>query len=243
MEQETQVPPQEETKEKVTRSLAVNERGSFALQSLEDQLAFAGRLMREGAISETFKTPQQVVIAFQYAKALGINEILAVKMMYVVNGRPCLYGEGPLSLCQSKGLVDKIEEFFIAEDGQKICFENKNLTAPVYGAVTRIWRKGDPLVQEDYFTKIDLQIAKMNIGKHGVKDVWQRYERNMMRYKARSMALKTKFADGIAGIPIAEHDFNFSPETPEIAPTMFSENNVARELNETYGEVVEEKIN
>lgn len=223
----------EEPKEDISKSLQVTETGSVALQSIADQTRFAKRLIDLKMVSDTFKTPQQLVVGFQYAKDLKIPVMLAVKMMYVIKGKPSLYGDGPLLLCQRTGLVSKIREFFIDEKMEEICVKNKNLKAKVWGAVTQVWRKGDDTMQEDFFTLEDLARAKMDMGSNGRKEVWEKYERNMMRYKSRSLALKTKFADLIGGISIAEHDDDFSPETPEI---LQEKKDAAKELNEAYSD-------
>lgn len=209
--------------------LSVAQDGSFELRSLQDQTAFAARLIAEKMVSDTFKTASQLVIGFQYAKSLKLDPILAVRLMYVVNGRPCLYGEGPLSLCQRSGLVEKIEEFYLNEKMDRISVENKNLKDAAFASVTRIWRKGDSLPQEDFFTLEDLARAGVNLGKDGKKkDVWDKWERLMLRYKARTMALRSKFADVIAGIPIAEYDEHFTPEAPVMKEV---KSTVADEIN------------
>lgn len=225
------------------RGLQITERGEVALVTLEDQLAFAQRLISEGMISETFKTPQQVVVGMQYAKALRMNEMIALKMMYVVNGRPCLYSEGPLALCQREGLVSKIEEFFLDEQFNRISADNKNLNAKVYAAVTRVWRQGDDTMQEDFFTLDDLKVARLDQSRNGKKEVWAKWERIMMRYKARTMALRSKFADLIAGIPVAEYDHHFSPDLPdiEIEPGTAGPNR-SSPLNEKFGKAEEKPL-
>ena len=162
----------------IAKSMATTESGSFALQSLADQMRFAERLISEKMISETFQTAQQVIIGLQYAKALKINELVALRMMYVLKGRPCLYGEGPLSLCQRSGLVSMFEEFFVDKESKKICFANGNIHLPVYASVTRISRKGDSEIQEDFFSLDDLATAGINFNNFGKKkDVWNKFER------------------------------------------------------------------
>lgn len=217
------------------KELETDDQGGFALRSLDDQLSFASKLMEQKMVSDTFKTPAQVVVAFQYAKAMRVNEILAVKMMYVVNGKPCLFGEGPLSLVQRTGLVNSMEEYFVDENIQRISVENKNLKAPVFASITRIGRRNDSLMQEDFFSLEDLERSGIDRGYQGKrKDVWDKWERIMMRYKARSMALRSKFADLIAGIPIAEYDYTFTPEMPDMK--FDNKKTIADELNETYKE-------
>lgn len=244
MENQATVEPTkpEEQPEVKTRSLAVRDDGSLALNSLEDQLQFAQRLIKQGMVSESFKTPQQVVIAFQYAKALAIPELLAVKMMYVVNGKPSLFAEGPLSLVQRNQAFWKIREFFIDSECNEICLKNKNLKSEVYGAVTEVWRKGDDQPQVDFFTKDDLARAKLDQGRNGKKDIWDKWERIMMRYKARAIALRSKFADLIAGVPISEYDFDFTPEMPEVGPSRPGKTTAAADLvNREYGEETQDQ--
>lgn len=210
----------------------VRENGSLALHSFEEQLAFAKRLLAEKMVSESFKTPQQLVIGFQYAKALGIPEILAVKMMYVVNGRPCLYAEGPLALVQRSGKMTSILESFIDENGDVISAPKKGVI--YFGAKTSAWRQGDLDAQVDWFTLDDLERAKMDYTSFGKrKEVWVKNERLMMRYKARSMALKTKFADCLAGMHIVEHDFDGFVENDMFHGRM-AEPSVTQELNDKY---------
>lgn len=221
-----------EEKKPTSSAMALRPTGGFSLATLDDQMRFAKKLLDEKMISDTFKTASQVIIAIQYAKAMNIEPVIALRSMYVVNGRPCLYGDGPLSLVQRHPSFHSIEEFFIDSDGVRISFENKNLRAKVFGSITRVKRKGDPQIQEDYFTLEDMDRAGLDKNKWGKKDTWEKFERIMLRTKSRSMALKSKFADLISGVPIAEYDFHFSPETPEITgPTTRS---AADEIDAAY---------
>jgi len=218
---------------KRSTDLQTTDTGIIALRSLSEQTSFAAKLIELEMVSSSFKTPSQVVIGFQYAKALNLNEIVALRLMYVVNGRPCLYAEGPLLLCQRSELVEDISEFYIDENGEHISFANKNLKSKVWGAVTHVARKGQKTVQEDTFTLDDLERSGIDSSKYGKKDIWKKFERNMLRYKARSMALKTKFADLIGGIPISEQDYHFSPETPEITVSE-PKKDLADQLNKDF---------
>lgn len=185
--------------------------GLMTLTSVQDQLAFAKRLIDERMISSTFKTASQVVVAIQWAISMKLEPVAALRQIYVVNGRPCLWGDGPMMLVQRSGQMESIEEFFVAADGKKICFENGNLKDEVYASVTRVKRRGDAVVQEDYFTLDDMERG----GLTGKGDTWRKWTRIMCRYRARSLALKSKFPDLLNGMDIAEHSENFSPEMPD----------------------------
>jgi hypothetical protein len=185
--------------------LTTNKEGKFELDTIESQLVLADKLIRNRLISDTFKNPQQVVIAIQNCKSLGIDPMVGLKMMYVVHGKPAIFGDLPLSLIQSTGQLEEIEEFWVDDDGNKISVENKNLKAIPYAAICRIKRKGDPIVQEDYFTLDDMKLAQIK------SPTWNRYQRTMMRYRARTQAIKSKFADILNGIEIAEYSSNDLP--------------------------------
>lgn len=212
------------------RKLETAESGQFALKTLDDQMSFASTLLKNQMISSSFKTPAQVVIAMQYLKEINMPMVAGLRLLYVVNSRPCLFSEGPLMLVQRSSLFESIEEFFFDENGDRISFEAKNLKAKVYGSLSRVKRKGDQFVQEDYFTLDDLATAKLDVGKNGTKEVWVKWQRIMMRYKARAIALRSKFADVIGGIPVAEYEEDFSPECPQINAT----SSIADELNAKY---------
>jgi len=227
----------EEIKEQ--KQLEVDKSGELSLTALNDQLAFAKRLIAEEMISNTFKNPHQVLLGIQYSKALNLPALIGLRMMYVVKGKPSLYAEGPLSLCQRSPVFEGIEELFLDAKGNIICVTNKNLNAKVYASVTRVKRKGDPAWQEDYFTLDDLKQAGLDFSSKGKKETWLKWERIMLRYKARSIALRSKFADCLAGMNIAEYHDSFSPEVPEI---VVEENSLVKELNDKYLKEQEELL-
>lgn len=204
-----------ETKVESKRGLATRPTGQLKLGSVEEQFAFAQRLIELKMISETFTAPAQVVIGIQWAISMRLEPVTALNLMYVIRGRPSLWGDGPLMMCQRNGELCDIEEFFVDKDGKRISVENKNLSAPAWGAVCRVWRKGHVVPQEDFFSLEDMRRAKVDVNKHGKKETWAKYERIMLRYRARSLALKTKFADCLQGVDIAEYHHNFTPELPE----------------------------
>lgn len=189
-----------------TTSLQTNTKGEFQLDSIESQMSFSQKLIDTRVISDTFKTAQQVVIAIQFCKALNLNPMTGLKMMYVVHGKPALFGDGPLSLIQSAGKLEWIKEFWIDEAGDEICFKNKNLKSTPFAAICQLKRVNDENIQEDYFTVEDMQLAQIK------SPTWVKYQRTMMRYRARTQALKSKFADVLNGIDIAEYVSNDLPK-------------------------------
>lgn len=208
----------EEKAELTTQSekLPTNTNGSLKLSTLDQQLSFGATLLKQQLVSSTFKNAAQVAIGIQYAISMNVDPIIALRQMYVIKGVPNLFGDGPLMMIQRSGKMESIKEFWIDENCLEICVKNKNIKSEIFAAVTQIKRFGDPEIQEDFFSLDDLQKAGMNIGPSGEKVVWKKYKRIMMRYKARTLALKSKFADLLNGVEISEYIHNFNPDMPEI---------------------------
>lgn len=195
------------------------EDGKFKLESFQEQLNFASMLISKKLISETFKEPAQVVLAVQTCKSLGIDPIVGLKMTYCVGGKAALYGDGPLALVQSSNQLQSIQEFFIDENCERICVEKKNLKNPIYGAVCIVKRKGDEKEQEEFFTLDDKKRASLN------SPVWNKYEKDMLKYRARSKALKAKFPDVLNGFDIAEYTYEDMPQNGIIKKTVLEKIN------------------
>ena len=89
---------------------------------------------------------------------------------------------------------------------------------------------------------VELKLAGLDVSKYGKKDIWAKWERTMIRYKARSMALRSKFADLLAGIHIAEYDDHTAPEFATLKVKKNGKN-AADRMNEEYaltGEIEED---
>lgn len=218
--------PRETKKTEVAQTqrqhLTTKETGQFSLGTLSEQLAFGRTLIEQGMVSSSFENPSQVVVGIQWALGLNLNPITALRSMYVVNGRPSLWGDGPLMMVQRSGQMESIEEFFIDRDGKRISFEAGNIGSPVYGSVTRVKKVGDPIWQEDWFTLDDMKQAGLDKKKG---DIWTKWTRMMMRYKPRAMALKTKFSSLLNGIDIAEYHSHFNPDMAGPSRAMIAESN------------------
>ena len=182
------------SEEKKPVEMSLSETGTFALNSIDSQLAYATSLMSKGLISSTFKTPGHVVLAIQQCKVMGIDPIVGLSQCYVINGKVCFFGDLPLSVVQKSGYLEMIEEFFVDDKLERICFENKNIKSNVYGAFCRVKRFGDLSVLESYFTMDEA--AHAGLFKN---QTWNKYSKDMLMYRTRGRALRAKFPDCLAG--------------------------------------------
>jgi hypothetical protein len=133
----------------------------------------------------------------------------------VIEGVPSLFGDLPLSMAQRHKDYVYHEEYCFDKDFKKICFENKNLDDPIYGAVCFIMRKGMNSPESFSFTRADADRAGLiKRAKQGMP--WQSYPQVMFIRRARSMALKSKFTDATCGASIAEYDFHRAPDMEDL---------------------------
>lgn len=182
------------SEEKKPVEMSLSETGTFALNSIDSQLAYASSLMSKGLISETYKNPSQVVLAIQQCKVMGIDPIVGLRQSYVIGGKPAFFGDLPLAVVQKSGYLEMIEEFFVDDKLEKICFDNKNITSNVYAAFCRVKRFGDSSVLESFFT-VD-EAAKAGLFKN---QTWNKYTKDLLMYRTRGRALRAKFPDCLAG--------------------------------------------
>jgi hypothetical protein len=193
-------------------NIIVTESGLLEAQDIDGKYKLAEVLFKSGMIPKSYENPMQVMVAMQFAQELGLMPFHGIRNIAMINGNPSIWGELPLALAIKTGKLQSIEEFIFDKDYNKICFDNKNLNAEVYGAVTRIVHKEIGSF-ESTFTIDDAEKA----GLLNRSPVWKSYRKIMLQRRARSFALKALFPEAIAGLPIAEYDFNYIPDVTDSA--------------------------
>lgn len=131
--------------------------------------------------------PEDVFVAIAMGYQLGFPVEQSLQDIAVINGRPCLWGDGLLSLVLNHPDCKEITEEPI--------FTGQTVT----GFSCTVSRKGHaPHTQT--FTIQDADRAGL-LKKGGV---WSAYPARMLQMRARSLALRDKFADALRGLRIAE---------------------------------------
>lgn len=219
------------TETRAVASVEVNEAGYLQAKNIEGRYRIAKALYDSKMVPKSYENPHMVFAGLEFAIELGLRPFQGLRNIAMINGSPSIYGELPLALARKTGELESIEEFLIDAEYNRICLANKNLNAKHWGAICQIKRKNQPMV-EAFFTMDDAKTAGL-LGRSRTTP-WETYPKIMLARRARSQALKTAFADALAGIGIAEHDHNFLPDGVEAREvTQFGEvkNNVASELN------------
>lgn len=131
--------------------------------------------------------PEDIFVAMAMGYQLGFPVEQSLQDVAVINGRPCLWGDGLLSLVLNHPECKSIKEEPIY-NGQV-----------VIGYICTVIRKGHEPHSKS-FTMQDAERAGL-LKKGGV---WSAYPERMLQMRARSLALRDKFADALRGLRIAE---------------------------------------
>jgi hypothetical protein len=132
--------------------------------------------------------PADVLVAFEFGRSLGLGRLQAVQNIAVINGKPCLWGDAMLAVCQGHPDFDYIKE-------TPITGENGDVT----GYACCIKRKSYPESTTRSFTVDDAKKA----GLWG-KNTWAAYPARMLQLRSRGFALRDTFADALSGVRLAE---------------------------------------
>jgi hypothetical protein len=157
-------------------------------QDLTDEAAWelANRIKNSSIIPKDFiGKPDNIFIAVLMGREVGLHPIQAVQNIMVVNGRPTMWGDSLPALVYASGLVEKFEEEY----------DEKTKTASC-----TVRRKGDT---KDHVQKFSWDDA-VKAGYDKKPGPWQTSPKRMQQMRARSFALRDKFADALKGICMRE---------------------------------------
>lgn len=164
-------------------------------------------LSKSGVIPNAYRgKPEDIFVAMAMGYQLGFPVEQSLQDIAVVNGRPCLWGDGLLSLALNHSDCESIKENPIFDD-----------KGNVIGYQCTVIRKGhEPHTKQ--FTLQDAHLA----GLLSRGTVWKSYPERMLQMRARSFALRDKFADALRGLRIAEIEEEDSKViNAEIVPITF----------------------
>lgn len=230
MSQETEKNKEEKGKQ-LLEAIPINKDGTLALRDNGDLLRYCKVMVAGNGVPSRFDTPEKLFAALMLTRSLKLPDV-AVRQVADIKGTPSIFGDLPLALVQRSGKMLKFEEYWFDKKYQIISFKNKNLDAEVWGAVCIVQRDGDEETKDFSFTMDDAKAAKLyppkdRHGNDAFDSPWYKYTKMMLRYRARSIAFKSVFADIISGVAILEYDGDgtalpdeaFLDVTPKKPPT------------------------
>lgn len=132
--------------------------------------------------------PGDVMVAVQMGSEVGLSPMQAIQNIAVINGRPCLWGDGALAVVMASPNYISHKEW---TDG--------NEKDGTLAAHCLIKRRGS----EEYTYIFSIADAK-KAGLWGKDGPWTLYPARMLQNRARGFAIRDKFADALRGISIRE---------------------------------------
>lgn len=170
----------------MTTQLQVTPQSGFvSLSNMDEAFAFANMLSQSGMVPKIYTgKPADIVIAMQMGSELGLKPLQSLQNIAVVNGRPTIWGDAVIAICQNSGLLEDITE--VVNDTE---------------ATVTVTRSG----QEPHSVTFSMEDAK-KAGLAGKAGPWTQYPKRMMKNRARAFALRDKFADVLSGFGITEEE-------------------------------------
>lgn len=173
----------------------------FAPVTLDEAMRFSEMLSKSQMVPKAYQNkPEDVLVAVQWGKELGLAPLQALQNIACINGKPSVYGDAAMALVQASPVCEDIEEFF----------EGEGTPNPI--AVCIAHRKGRKPVKATF----SVEDAK-RAGLWGKQGPWQAYPKRMMQMRARGFALRDAFPDVLKGLITAEEAQDY-PETKDITP-------------------------
>ena len=155
--------------------------------------------------------PNDCFVALNMGAELGMEPFQAIQSIAVIEGKPCLYGDGLIGVVRASPKCKWIEET-MSEDGKS--------------ATCRTLRDGDPNPIERTYTWDDAVLAGITS-----KYNWKKHPKRMLQMRARAYCLRDAYPDLLKGLGVVEemrdHEDTPPPVTsydmPKPEPDHFSD--------------------
>jgi hypothetical protein len=156
----------------------------------------AETLSKSSVIPTAYRNkPEDIFVAMAMGYQLGFPVEQALQDIAVINGRPCLWGDGLLALVLNHPECEGIQEEPIYS-GQVIT-----------GYICTVKRKGHQPHSKPYTVDDAMKAGLLKKG-----GAWSTSESRMLQLRARAFAVRDKFADALRGLRQAEVEID-EPET------------------------------
>jgi hypothetical protein len=187
---------QEETIKPSVGIVALGQQG-IALTSFNDLVRFGEYLIQSGFTPNTIKTVPQAVIAIQTGLEVGLTPMAALSSIYVVNGRPTIWGDALPALAETRGGMTDMDEFFELNGVRMIDPPAKPVTG--LKAVCVVTIRGTRKVRRVF----EWEMA-VYAGLDKKDGPWRTYPIRMLQMRARALAIRDGCPTALRGMPIKE---------------------------------------
>ena len=177
-------------------NLVTTNNQGFAPVTLDEAMRFSEMLAKSSMVPKQYQNkPEDVLVAVQWGKELGLAPLQALQNIACINGKPSVYGDAALALIQASPLCEGIEERMEGEgtpNPQAVCVAHRKGRKPVVAT----------------FSVEDAKRA----GLWGKQGPWSSYPKRMLAMRARGFALRDAFPDVLKGLISAEEAADYPDE-------------------------------
>lgn len=181
------------------------------LANMDEIWRFAETVIASGMAPKGINNASAATITIQMGMELGLPPMAALQNIANINGRPSLWGDAMLGVVRSTGELEEFTEWF-ENGGTKLARTPSDFPDTVM-AVCRVKRRGYEAI-ESSFSVADAKRAKL-WGKQGP---WTEYTARMLKFRARSFALRDEFGDALRGLYSAEEQRDAPNEMRDVTP-------------------------
>lgn len=217
------------------RNIPVENRG-IVISDMEGMWRWSQYVAASGLAPKGMEKPESIFVATQMGLEVGLTPMASLQNIAVINGRPTIWGDSQLAIVRSTGELEEFSESYEA-NGEPIARNPVAYTDDVT-AVCRVKRRGYP-AQESTFSVADAKKAQL-WGKQGP---WSQYPARMLRFRARSFALRDNFGDALRGMLTSEEAADIDAiidVTPEKQPAQAPPKFAKKEKPETPRDTAKE---
>lgn len=158
----------------------------------------ADMLAQTNMVPSAYKgKPGDVFVAMAMGYQLGLPVEQSLQDIAIIRNRPCLWGDGLLAVAMGHADFESIKETPMLDgDGNTVGYQ------------CTVTRKGHEPHTKTFTLNEARQAGLISDGKgygsESCNTPWKTYPTRMLQMRARSLALRDKFADALRGIRIAE---------------------------------------
>lgn len=168
----------------------------ITLEYVEAAKAYAEALFKGGLAPKSVSRAEGVFALIEVGRDVGLPATQAIANIFIIGGRPSIYGDAGLALIRNSGLLEDIQESYEGEPG-----------TDGYTAVCTVTRVGAKRPRTVRFSRADAKRAKL-LGKSGP---WTDYPDRQLMWRARSWACRDEFQDVLCGVIFYEEAIDMEP--------------------------------
>jgi hypothetical protein len=136
--------------------------------------------------------PGDILICLQFGQEVGLKPMASIQNIAPINGRPSIWGDAMIALCQQSPDCEYINEYFDDKSMVATCTvkrknhaEHTKSFSQEKAKEANLWKKAGP---------------------------WTQYPERMLQMRARGFALRDKFSDVLKGLIIKEEAEDYPTE-------------------------------